>query len=247
MFIPFYKFASQSVELASLAEESVRSHLLLKTEHVLVGHSSYLAPPLLVMIHSLKLEAHPRVQIDHKPGLTGEIAQAVRNGQLHAGFGFLPLHVPELAVRKVWEEPVVVCVPSSHSLAARTVIRPEDIDGQAFIAVGRGPMPGIHEELEEQLGAMGVTLKVVVDAFAPMEALNMVEQQAGMCILSQSSAVTHRGVTVRPLWTQALKRQSAFFHREDNRSALVTELSRTVLEQARHLSRVGKSSGKRYT
>lgn len=243
----FYSAAARSVDLAALAEESLRAHLMLKAQRVLVGHSSYLAPPLLAMIHALKFEARPRVQIDHKPGLTAEIARAVRGGELHAGFGFLPLIEPELVVRTVWEEPLVICIPSRNALAARTVISPEDLDGQGFIAVGRGPMPGMHEELEEQLSSMDVTLRVVVDAFAPMEALNLVEQQAGMCILAVSSAVPHRGVTVRPLWTRALRRQSAFFHREDNRSDLVSELSRTVLENAKHLTLAARATGRRVT
>jgi DNA-binding transcriptional LysR family regulator len=169
----------------------------------------------------------------------------VRDGEMLAGFGFLPLNAPELVIRKVWDEPLTVCIPSSDSVASRPVIRAEDLDGRAFIAVSRDPMPGMHEEVEDHLSAMGVRLKVVADAFAPTEALNLVEQQVGICILSQSSAMPRRGVTVRPLWTQALRRQSAFFHREDNRSPLLNELSRIVLEQAKQLGRPGGAGGKR--
>lgn len=241
----FCSAASQSIDFASLAEEAVRAHLLLKTQHLLVGHSSYLPPQLLAMIYRLKLEGHPQVEIDHRPGLTGEIARAVRNGELHAGFGFLPLIAPELVLRKVWNDTLVICIPSQHTLASRTVIRPEDLDGQPFIAVSRRPMPGMHEEMEEHFHAMGVTLRIVADAFAPMEALNLVEQQVGICILSQSSAVPHRGVTVRPLWTRTLRRHSVFFQREDDRSPLVAELSETVLKQAREIGHAVKRPGKK--
>jgi DNA-binding transcriptional LysR family regulator len=241
----FYKSAVSSVELASYAEESLRTNLLLKTHHVLVGHSSYLAPALLAMIHGLKLDGYPRVEIDHSPGLTGAIAEEVRQGALHAGFGFLPLTAPELVIRKIWDEPLVVCIPSPHSLAARSVIRAADLEGQSIIAIGREPMPGMHDEIEEQLKSMGVSLRVAADAFAPTEALNLVEQQVGLCILGQSSAMPHRGVTVRPLWTRAVRRQSAFFHREDSRSPLVSELSKTVLQQAKELGRARRQVGKR--
>ncbi len=175
--------ASQSLNYASLAEESLRAHLLLKTQHLLVGHSSYLPPQLLAMIHRLKFEGHPRVEIDHRPGLTGEIARAVRNGELYAGFGFLPLIAPELVMRKIWNDALMICIPSQHILASRAVMRPEDLDGQPFIAVSRRPMPGMHEEMADHFHAMGITLHVVADAFAPMETLNLVEQQVGICIL----------------------------------------------------------------
>jgi DNA-binding transcriptional LysR family regulator len=50
-----YPSALRSVAFASLAEESLRTHLLLKTHHILIGHSSYLAPDLLALIHRLKM------------------------------------------------------------------------------------------------------------------------------------------------------------------------------------------------
>ena len=239
----FYTSAARSVEFASLAEENTRTHLLLKMNHILVGHSSYLAPEVLAMVHGLRFEGHPRVRVNHRAGLTASIARSVRDGEMIAGFGFLPLVAPELTVRQVWDEPLAVCIPSSHSVANRSIVRPEDLDGQAFIAVGRDPVPGMHEEMEEYFNSMGVQLNIVADAFAPMEALNLVEQQVGMCILSRSSAMPHRGVTVRPLWTRALRRSSAFFHREDNRSTMVAELSRMVLGRANELGRSRKRTG----
>jgi DNA-binding transcriptional LysR family regulator len=241
----FYSSASRSIEFASLAEESVRTHLLLKMSQVLIGHSSYLAPRMLALVHGLRFEAHPRVLVKHRAALTALIARGVCDGQMLAGFGFLPLNAPELVIRKIWDEPLVACIPSGHSVANRAVVRPEDLDGQAVIAVGREPMPGMHEEMEDYFSSMGVRWKIVADAFAPMEALNLVEQEIGICILSGSSAVPHRGVTVRPLWTRALRRESAFFYREDNRSALLTELSRMVLERAEEAGRAERASGKR--
>jgi hypothetical protein len=50
---------------------------------------------------------------------------------------------------------------------------------------------------------------------------------------------------VRALWTRALRRYSAFFHREDNRSPILTELSRIVLEQSKQLGYAAKQSGRR--
>jgi len=240
----FYPCASRSVEFASAAEDMVRAHILLKTNLVLIGHSSYLPPPLLGLVHGLKFDSYPRVRVNHRAGLTKEIALSVRRGEMLAGFGFLPLVAPELVIRRLWDEPLVVCIPSSSGIAKHSVIRPEDLDGQAFVAVSRDPMPGMHEEMEDYLRSMGVTLKVVSDAFAPTEALYLVEQQVGMCILSRSSAMPHPGVTLRPLWTQALRRHSAFFHREDNRSDLMNELNGMVLEQASLLVRGKKAVGR---
>jgi len=241
----FYSFAVRSVEFASLAEQNTRTHLLLKTNHVLVGHSSYLSPEVLGMVHGLKFAAHPRVRVNHRAGLTGSMVRSVREGEMLGGFGFLPFIAPDLVVRKIWEEPLVVCLPSSHRAANRTVIRPEDLDEQPFIAVGRDPVPGVHKEIADFFETIGVSLRVEADAFAPTEALNLVEQRVGVCILSQSSATPHRGVTVRPLWTRALRRESAFFHRDDNQSPLLSELSSIVLEHAKRFGRPDEPRGRR--
>jgi DNA-binding transcriptional LysR family regulator len=76
-----YPSAAQSVDFASLAEETLRTHLLLKLNDVLVGHSSYLAPQLLAMVHGLRVDSHPRVRVKHRAGLTTSIARSVRDGE----------------------------------------------------------------------------------------------------------------------------------------------------------------------
>jgi LysR family hca operon transcriptional activator len=225
----FVADAMVAVERAILAEEKTLSRQALKHHHLYIGHSTYLPPRLIALVHRIGIEGIPLVRIDHVSGLTANIVRRVFEGSLHAGFGFLPIQEPELMVRLINEEPLVACIPSSHRLAAKAAIYPHDLDGEPVIAVAREPMPLLHREIEEHFAEFGITLRIVADAFAAPEAMNYVVQKIGICLLAASSVTVRQGVSVRPLSTRVLTRRSGIFIREDNRSPLTQKLIETVL------------------
>lgn len=229
----FLADAKKSIEHALLAEEKTLARQALKNHHLLIGHSTYLPPKLIVLINQLSIEDTPLVRIDHISGLTSTIVQRVREGSIHAGFGFLPLDSPELLVRLLHEEPVVVCIPMGHRLATRPIIFPQDLDGEPIIAVSREPLPQLHQEIEEHFEQFGVKLQIVLDAFAPPEALTHVVHKVGISLLAATSVVLQPGITVRPLSTRVLMRKSGIFIREDNPSPLLQKLIELVIREAK--------------
>jgi DNA-binding transcriptional LysR family regulator len=220
--------ARKSIERALLGEEKVSAYLMLQERHLLVGHSTYLPPRLMAMLIQFHFDASPPVQIEHRPELTPFIVQQVLDGTLHVGFGFLPQEHPDLAVRQLYEEPLVACLPAGHPISAKHTIYPEDLRGQAFIAIGRRQMPSFQEEIENFYSGFGVHLNVVADAFAPPEALAYVEQRIGVCLMAQSSAVSRPGIAIKPLSHRVLTWKSGMFQREDNHHELVREFGEQV-------------------
>jgi len=233
----FHSSAVRSVELAAFAEESIRAHVLLKTNSLQLGHSCYLAPRLLGMVRGLQLPQRPGVRFEHRPGLTPSLVQQVADGKLHAAFGFPANEMPGFLSWTVLEEPMVICIPANHPLARRTTIHAEDLRDVAVVAVSRETVPSMHRQIEDYLGALDVTLRVVADAYTPSDAMVLVEQQVGLCFLARSSIRAYKGVVVRPLWTEALVRRTAFFVREDNRNPLILELAQEVQTQTTRLRR----------
>jgi DNA-binding transcriptional LysR family regulator len=229
----FLPDARRAVEHALLAEEKTLARQALRNYHLLIGHSTHLPPKLIALINQISIVDSPLVRIRHVSGLTSSIVQRVREGSLHAGFGFLPVLDPELLVRRLFEEPLVVCIPSSHKLAARASIYPNDLDSEPMIAVSREPLPQFHREIEEHFAGFGISLNIVADAFAPPEALTYVAQKVGICLLASTSIVARPGITVRPLSIRVLMRRSGIFIREDNRSPLLQKLIETVIDQAK--------------
>lgn len=233
----FHASALRSVELAAFAEESTRAHVLLKTNILLVGHSCYLPPEVLRLIRGLQLPERPRVRIEHRPGLTPSLVQQVAEGKLHAGIGFPPVEMPGFLSWTILEEALVACIPASHPLARRPTIHAEDLREVPVVAVSRETVPAMHRQIEDYFGALDVTLRVVADAYTPSDAMVLVEQQVGICFLARSSIRAYKGVVVRPLWTEALIRRTAFFVREDSRSPLILELAQAVQTEAAKLRR----------
>ncbi len=213
----YYSEAVFALEHAVLAEDKVIAAHKLRDKRLLLGHSTYLSRRLLTLLAQIKIENVEEVTIEDESGLSREIERKVAIGLLHAGIGFLPVRHPALSTQVLLEEPLVLCLSKTHPLAMRAMIRPEDLEKLPVVAVARQPFPDFHEEVAEFYRGFGIELTVVADAFAPAEALYLVEQGVGICFLSQSTASQNPAVVTKPLSTRILTRKCGIFFREDNR------------------------------
>lgn len=217
----YYREAFLAIEHAVLGEEKLATAVRLRQNRLLVGYSTYLPPRLLALLVRLGGDGAPEVVIQQKSGLSHEIETDVASSLLHVGIGFLPVSHPHLVAQVLIEEPVVLCVPPGHPLATKSEIRAEDLVKQAVIAVGRRALPALHEEIAEFYRGFDVELNVVADAFAPTEALNLVEQRVGICFLGRSTALLNRMIVNKPLSTGILTRKCGIFYHEDTNHAIL--------------------------
>jgi DNA-binding transcriptional LysR family regulator len=224
----FYPEAVRSVEQALLTEEKTRAFIRLNHGHILVGHSTYLPPRLLALVMKLELASSLAIKIHHIPGITASLAQRVVNGTLHVAFGDLPAPHPALLSHQLLEEPLMVCMLKSHSLAIQPFVRPQDLEGVPIIAVSRDSLPMQHLEIEDYFAGFGMQLHIAADAFGPPEALGMVEQNMGVSLLSASAAQS-AAVVAKPLAVKTLTRRSGLYVRGDNRHSSVKEFIDLVL------------------
>lgn len=220
----FHQDAMRVVQQTLLAEEQVYARQAIRNHHLVVGHSTNLPPKLIAAITQIQIEDDQQVHIEHRSGLTSTTVRGVLEGVLHAGFGILPIRAPDLLIRTIYEEPLVVCIPPGHRFAVKSAISPQDFDGEAFIAVSREPWPDRHQEIEDHCADFGVVLHVVADAYSAPEAVVYVEQKIGICLLPASSVAGRPGIVVKPLSTHVLMRRCGVFIREDNRSPLLQKL-----------------------
>ena len=180
----FHAEALESLEHANPAEEKTIARLALNNHRLLVGHSTHLPPKLIALINRVRIEDAHAIHIQHISGLTSTIVRRVLEGSLHAGIGILPISNQDLLIRTISEEPLVVCIPSSHKLASKAVIYQRDLDGEPMIAVSREPWPQRHREIEDHFSGFGIDLEVVTDSYSAPEALTYVEQKADFCLLA---------------------------------------------------------------
>jgi DNA-binding transcriptional LysR family regulator len=226
----FYPEAVRAVEQTLLTEEKTKAYIGREEGRVLAGHSTYLPPRLLAFVMSLNHEKEAGIRIEHFPGLTRTLAQQVVAGTLDAAFGDLSVTHSTLLSRQLFEEPLVVCLPKGHPLAMNAVIRPQDMEGEPMIAVAREPAPAHHQEIEEFFADFGVNLNIVADAFGPHEALVMVEQKIGLCLLEASAVISILAIA-KPLSVRVLTRKSGLYVREDNRKPSLKAFVDLVVER----------------
>jgi DNA-binding transcriptional LysR family regulator len=215
--------AIRTVEQALLAEEKTKARIDVNSGRLLVGHSTFLPPKLLAFVHGLQLEKPRKVRVDHYPGITAQLIRRVFEGTLHAAFTDFSASHPDLLWRQIMEEQIVVCVPNSHSLATKPFLRPQDLEDIPIIAVSRESSPAQHREIEDYFEQFGVRLAVVADAFGPPEAISMVEQDMGACLL-EASAAREKSVVTKQLSIRKLNRKSGIYVREDNRHPALIDL-----------------------
>jgi len=226
-----YDDALRALGQTLLAEEKLIALIKLKAGRLLIGHCTYLPPKLLAAVVKLNFSGEPNspIQIDHVPGFTEMVVKGVADGTLHAGFGYLPVQGSEFFSRVLFEEPLVVAMPARHPLALRPALSPQDFADEPFIAVFRQALPWMHEEIEDFFSGFGIVLQVATDAFGPPEALAMVENRLGICLVG-ASTLTHPGIVMKPLEPKVLTRKSGIFVRDDNRHAAVRTFIDRVLE-----------------
>jgi DNA-binding transcriptional LysR family regulator len=227
----YFREASRAIEHAVLAEEKVVAAKRLREGRLSVGHSTYLPSRLLVLLARLNNENIPGMSVEQIGGFNHEIEDAVVNSLLHIGIGFFPVSVQGLSTHLLIEDPIVLCMKAGHPLASKAEIRPEDLEQQPIIAVGRQTFPALHEEIAEFFGGFGVDLNVVADAYAPSEALCLAEQRIGVCLLDRSSTVLSRNIVTKPLFTSALTRKCGIFYREENPHPMIQKFVALIGER----------------
>jgi DNA-binding transcriptional LysR family regulator len=223
--------ASQSILYARMGMDLVQSHVKLQTNQLLVGYSTFLHPRLIDVIKHIRLERRTDVRIQYESWLTEAIVNGVVKGELHAGFGFLPIKDPELLVQEVFEEPLVVCLPNGHPLSVKHSIRPEALEGLPMIATGRRPLPLLCEETEDYFRALGLELNFVEECFSSIEALHSVGQGTGICLLPASLSRSGDGVVVRPLSDRLLTHKYGVFVRQGQDDATVEDFLNLVRQR----------------
>jgi len=211
----------ESVRHARLGINRVHAFVRAQAKDLRIGYSSCLSENLLEIIARLQPEGGT-------PGraslLTHQIVSQVLHGKLHVGFGFLPIHQPDLMVQPLAQEPLVACLPAGHRLIVRQSIEPADLENEPMIAVARKALPGRHKEIIEYFEGEGVFLKFASDAYLPKEALWQVSRGLGAALMTRSSAVPLRPeVVLRPLSNQPLTVKSGIFALRDLDTGYIKE------------------------
>jgi DNA-binding transcriptional LysR family regulator len=216
--------ARESVRQAMLGVDRVRAFVRMQSQDLRIGYSTYLNTKLLDIVRRIQPEGVDSLAVTRESLLTHEAIAGVLHGELHVGFGILPIQEPDLQSRVLMEDSLVACLPVGHRLAAKSTIQPEDLESESVVAVARRSLPGRHEEIVTHFESLGLSLKFVAGAQSVREAIWLVTQGAGVSLMTRFSASSYRyDVVVRPLSDRLLTVKSGVFTRRDHDQKLVRD------------------------
>lgn len=216
--------ARESVRQALLGVDRVHAFLRVQTNELRIGYSTHLNTKLLDIIRRIQPKGANSISVTREGLMTQQAVEGVLQGDLHVGFGVLPILEPEISARLLMEEPLVACLPVGHHLTTKSTIRPEELTNEPMVSVMRKALPGRHEDIAMHFESLGVSLRFVAEAFSLKEALWLVTQGIGVSLMTKFSASSYRqDVVVRPLSDRLLTVKSGVFTRRDHVQKLVSD------------------------
>ncbi|MBT9333022.1 LysR family transcriptional regulator [Paracidobacterium acidisoli] len=224
--------AKESVRQAWLGLDRVQAFLRAQTNDLRIGYSTYLNTKLLDIVRHIHPDGNGSLSVTRESLMTHQIVEGILQGDLHVGFGILPILEPDLSARLLFEEPLMACLPVGHRLATRSSIRPEDLADEPLISVLRKVLPGRHDDIVAHFESLGISLKFSSEAFSLKEALWLVTQNVGIALMTRFSAMSHRyDVVVRPLSDRLLTVKSGIFTRRDHDQKLISDFVELALAE----------------
>jgi LysR family transcriptional regulator, benzoate and cis,cis-muconate-responsive activator of ben and cat genes len=216
--------ARESVRQAWLGLDRVQAFLRTQTNDLRIGYSTYLNTRLLDIVRRIPPTGIGSPSVTRESLMTHQIVVGILQGDLHAGFGILPIMEPDLSTRLLFEEPLMACLPIGHRLAAKPTIHPEDLADEPMVSVMRKVVPGRHEDILAHFQSLGISLRFHSEASSLKEALWLVTQHVGVALMTRFSAMSHRyDVVVRPLSDRLLTVKSGIFTRRDHDQKLIND------------------------
>lgn len=216
--------ARESVRQAWLGLDRVQAFLRAQTNDLRIGYSTYLNTKLLDIIRRIPPTGIGSPSVTRESLMTYQIVEGILQGDLHVGFGILPVMEPDLSTRLLFEEPLVVCLPVGHRLATKSTIRPEELADEPMVSIMRKVLLGRHEDIVKHFESLGISLRFSSEAFSLKEALWLVTQHVGVALMTRFSAMSYRyDIVVRPLSDRLLTVKSGILTRRDHDQKLITD------------------------
>jgi DNA-binding transcriptional LysR family regulator len=150
------------------------------------------------------LEAFPGTEIALRVLAEPELIPAVLNENLDVAVTILPVENEDLRQQLILTEPLLLAVPDSHVLAARSKIVLKDVKHETIVAYPRALKPGFHDLMIQMFAQAGFSPVFTQEAVSEEGALDLVAAGLGLALVTQHQqtkvckGVTFKNVQERP-------------------------------------------------
>jgi DNA-binding transcriptional LysR family regulator len=174
---------------------------------------------------------HPHLGIELSPLSSPEQHEALRAGQIDAGFSH---HLPSdgaLRAQALFSERMLLAVPAGHRLAKLRRVSARLLADEVFIWVPKHVRPDLHHEVESALRTQGVSFRVGLEARSTSTRLSLVASRMGLTLVTESTRLqVPKQVVLKPLSDVKIELRTWLLWRAaDERSAVLRSLREIAL------------------
>jgi DNA-binding transcriptional LysR family regulator len=154
---------------------------------------------LPLLVRTLE-QRYPRIELELKDMPSLPQARALLDNALDFGLVRLPLNVPGVHTRMLFEESLVVALPQENPLCTQRRIKPQDLAGCPVLVLARKFAPGLYDQMLAGFHRRKVTLTIAREMGEFTTQLALVAAGLGIGILpSGAASALPVGVVTRPL------------------------------------------------
>lgn len=141
---------------------------------------------------------HPHVAVTFQVRMSSVVRDLVASGQFDLGLVADEIDKTGVEVRPFAQYRAALAMPENHALAAKEVIRPEDVDGLNFIALA--PEDTTRHEAEQAFAKVGSKPKVVLETPYSTTICALIASGIGVGLVDPLTAEPYlgRGLVLRP-------------------------------------------------
>jgi LysR family hca operon transcriptional activator len=161
----------------------------------LTGHELTWMPEALRILR----DELPNIDVMISSQYSPLLADGLSKGKIDAAFLRRERGVPDLAVRLLVKEPLMVVLPSDHRLAALKAISPQDLVGETFVTVS-DTAPVLRVVINDYLKRSGINIRPAHEADHVTMGISLIMSTRGVGLLPcYAQNFLPSSVTSRPL------------------------------------------------
>ncbi len=160
---------------------------------------------------------YPNVALSLQENSTPALAQAIRDDQIDIAF-VRPLlgESDGLQVRNLFDEDVVIALPSGHALARRQRLPLLSLSLEPFVLFPRAVGSGLYDDIIAVCRKVGFSPRIVQETLQVTSIVNLVAAGLGVSLVPASMQQVHTdGVTYRPISGPRPKARMSLIYREN--------------------------------
>lgn len=143
---------------------------------------------------------YPDVSVELVEMNSPSLEAALAAGEIDIGVLHPPLSTPELIVRPLPDERLLLALPATHRLANKKTIRLADLDGEPFLSAPRAVGPSIYDRVIALFQSVGINVTIIQEVTPMTTLVGLVAAGAGLGLVTEGIArVPRPGVVYRPV------------------------------------------------